>query len=230
MGFWKMARNDKTKVCILGPKGTFSHHAWRQYNFNNSVAGEPLFVDSLHRVIHRVRNDADCIGIVPVRNNIIGDVMLDHGPAAISVAARLEEEKVHLNLIDSFDIELNLSVGGVGAVSEITGFVSMGVALRQCSRFICQTICRGETVAGCSIGGSCRRVVAVNSTVQGIEWLKNKKTNGLAVIADPETIHRSGLKVVREHVSDKVPAITTFGVIAAKAAPVSLPRFLAKAS
>lgn len=97
------------QLYYLGPKGTFSYLACRQYFSENEATFQPK--SNLFEVIKAVADDDTSIGIVPIENSIEGTINI--------VADALAQQDVFAHGEIRLDINFALYGNGSNTISDI---------------------------------------------------------------------------------------------------------------
>lgn len=97
------------QLYYLGPKGTFSYLACRQYFSENEATFQPK--SNLFEVIKAVADDDTSIGVVPIENSIEGTINI--------VADALAQQDVFAHGEIRLDINFALYGNGSNTISDI---------------------------------------------------------------------------------------------------------------
>ncbi|WRM87387.1 prephenate dehydratase domain-containing protein [Staphylococcus aureus] len=97
------------QLYYLGPKGTFSYLACRQYFSENEATFQPK--SNLFEVIKAVADDDTSIGVVPIENSIEGTINI--------VADALAQQDVFAHGEIRLDINFALYGNGTDSISDI---------------------------------------------------------------------------------------------------------------
>ena len=97
------------QLYYLGPKGTFSYLACRQYFSENEATFQPK--SNLFEVIKSVADDDTSIGVVPIENSIEGTINI--------VADALAQQDVFAHGEIRLDINFALYGNGSNTISDI---------------------------------------------------------------------------------------------------------------
>lgn len=116
------------QLYYLGPKGTFSYLACRQYFSENEATFQPK--SNLFEVIKSVADDDTSIGVVPIENSIEGTINI--------VADALAQQDVFAHGEIRLDINFALYGNGSNTISDIKKVYSIAPAISQTTNYIHQ--------------------------------------------------------------------------------------------
>ncbi|MGN5882495.1 MULTISPECIES: prephenate dehydratase [Staphylococcus] len=168
----------------LGPRGTFSYLASKQYLSEDQIHYQPK--SNLYEVVQAVQNDSDSVGIVPIENSIEGTINI------------IADGLAHQNIYAIGEIHLNIHFGLYALpgtkTEEIQTVYSIAPAISQTNRFIQQH--------RFSIGYS-------ESTVQSLDYI-DAHTGAIAPMGINET---HTYETIEENIEDFPHNVTRFLVI-----------------
>ncbi|VDZ35876.1 ACT domain protein [Staphylococcus aureus] len=155
------------QLYYLGPKGTFSYLACRQYFSENEATFQPK--SNLFEVIKAVADDDTSIGVVPIENSIEGTINI--------VADALAQQDVFAHGEIRLDINFALYGNGTDSISDIKKVYSIAPAISQTTNYIHQHQFAYDYV---------------DSTIQSL----TKIENGVAAIAPLGSVEAYGLHLL----------------------------------
>lgn len=172
------------QLYYLGPKGTFSYLACRQYFSENEATFQPK--SNLFEVIKAVADDDASIGVVPIENSIEGTINI--------VADALAQQDVFAHGEIRLDINFALYGNGSNTISDIKKVYSIAPAISQTTNYIHQHQFDYDYV---------------DSTIQSL----TKIENGVAAIAPLGSGEAYGFTPIDTHIEDYPHNVTRFLVI-----------------
>lgn len=172
------------QLYYLGPKGTFSYLACRQYFSENEATFQPK--SNFFEVIKAVADDDTSIGVVPIENSIEGTINI--------VADALAQQDVFAHGEIRLDINFALYGNGTDSISDIKKVYSIAPAISQTTNYIHQHQFDYDYV---------------DSTIQSL----TKIENGVAAIAPLGSDEAYGFTPIDTHIEDYPHNVTRFLVI-----------------
>lgn len=181
------------RLAYLGPPGTFSEEAARQYRGRKGTRGVRLVpVKSLQELLLGVDVGRYELGIVPVENSIEGPVVLTLDTLVHDVALQIVAEEVLL-------VRHHLLARPGVDLGEIEQVLSHPQALGQCRRTLSRQLPRAEFGAASSTAEAARRVAATEAP-----W---------AAIGTSLAAELYGLHILLEGIEDEAGNSTRFLVV-----------------
>lgn len=177
------------RIAVLGPKGTFSEQAVKEYLDSRGGKGKIVFCGSLPEVFDFVQKKKADLGIAPLENLLDGSLG--------EVLDLLYHSNVYINA------ELILAVhhciaSTSGSIKGIKSVISIQKALAQCLGYI-----RKHNL----------ETIGSTSTAEAMRIVSKKKQNDLAAIGSESAAKEYGLKVIERNIEDKNHNVTRFIVI-----------------
>lgn len=172
---------------FLGPKGTFSFEAARQYAQNQELIEYKTIKD----IILAVENGEIEEGIVPIENSLQGGV-------TETIDSLVESKKITIKKEVVLEIKQNLIANNNYKMSEIKEIYSHPQALAQCRNYI------ENNLHNASIN-------QVSSTALAAKEIKNK--DYCACIANKSCVEQYGLYLLEENIQDNNFNKTKFWVL-----------------
>lgn len=172
------------QLYYLGPKGTFSYLACRQYMSEAEATYLPK--SNLFEVVKAVSENDQGVGIVPIENSIEGTINL--------VADSLAEQHVFAHGEIRLDINFALYANGTDTISDIKKVYSIAPAISQTSNYIHKQQFDYDYV---------------DSTIQSLD----KITHGVGAIAPLGSGEAYGYHPLDTHIEDYPHNATRFLVI-----------------
>ena len=176
------------KIAVLGPEGTFSDNAAREYLKSEGIIMERMYFPTIDEAFHSVGRECDC-GIIPMENTLDGYVQ--------RTIDLLSEENVHIAKEILIPVQFSLLADCAG-VNEIKRLFVQFKAAGQCRRF-------ADGLKGVS-------VVATESNMESYYRFKNGIRGDAAIV--PTHIAKddvAGLKI--DNITDSESNFTRFIVI-----------------
>lgn len=175
------------KIATLGPKGTFSEIAARQYNKNSEI----IFLPTIREIFESVeKNNAD-EGIVPIENLLDGSI----GETLDSLNKSL------LNINEEIIIPIHHVIASLGGIKELKIVMSHQKALAQCSEFIKKhNLIQKEFL----------------STAEAMKIVAENKEKTFGAIGAEIAAREYGLKILQKNIEDNHDNVTRFIVISRK--------------
>ena len=176
------------KIAVLGPEGTFSDSAAKEYLKSEGVVMESIYFSTIDEAFHSVGRECD-YGIIPIENTLDGYVQ--------RTIDLLSEENVHIVKEILIPVQFSLLADCV-SIDEIRQLFVQFKATGQCRRFV-------DSLKGVS-------VVATQSNMESYYRFKNGIRGDAAIV--PAHIAKgdvAGLKM--DNVTDSESNFTRFIVI-----------------
>lgn len=128
------------KIATLGPEGTFSHEAVREYDDKAAI----LFTDTIREIFELISKNKASFGFVPVENSISGTVnqTLD---CLNEFKIKIKAERI---------LPINHYLAGFGKISKIKFLYVHPQTYEQCEIFIRKNLSKAEIVQTLSNGKS----------------------------------------------------------------------------
>jgi prephenate dehydratase/prephenate dehydrogenase len=179
--------NDKS-VALLGPEGTYSHEALKNWNKSK----QPYFCDTISDAIKMLEKGKVKNAILPFENSIHGTV--------IETLDKLSD--AGLKIYDEFSIPINHCVAtlNVSKKENITTIFSHPQALGQCKKYI------EDNFPGA-------KVLSMSSTSSGFKKIKDEQLENAAAIGSPFAAKLFDLNILEENISDVENNRTLFVVV-----------------
>ncbi len=175
------------KIGYLGPSGTFSHEACKQYNKNNTI----IQYRTISETIIALSNNEIQEAIVPIENSLQGGVT-----ETIDTLIKYENIFVKQELI--LQITHNLLANKNYKLSDLKEIYSHPQAIAQCHNFIEKNL---KHVA----------INQISSTALAAKEIKNK--DFCACIANEICISEYGLTLLEKNIQDNNSNYTKFWVL-----------------
>lgn len=172
------------KLYYLGPKGTFSYLAAKQYKSEPEMDFEAK--SNLYEVVQAVSNDDNSIAVVPIENSIEGTINI--------VADALTQQNIFAQGELHLDIQFALYGSQGATVNDISKVYSIAPAISQTSQYIQK---QGFTYD------------YVDSTIKSLE----KITNHVGAIAPLGSGEAYGYSPIEENIQDFPHNVTRFLVV-----------------
>lgn len=177
------------KVGYLGPKGTFSYEACKQYSKkDNEIIEYKTILDT----ILALKNDEVDEAIVPIENSLQGCV-------TDSIDTLIENESIKVKGEILLEIKQNLMSNSYCNFNEIKEVYSHPQALAQCKKFL------EKNLSEC-------KITAVESTAMAAKVVSEKKEQ-IACIGSISCLEEYGLKLLAEGIQDNVYNKTKFWIL-----------------
>ena len=181
----------KNAICCLGPTGTFSEIAARDWIREEGMRANIILCGDISEVVSNVRKQRVRHGIVPINNTYEGDVhqaideIIDE--QNIFIIGEIYRPIIH-NLIGTKEIEF----------SEIRTVISHPQALRQCQSWLKRSLPKAK-------------MEVVESTAGAVEKLSESKPWEVAI--GSEMAAQGGKVILAKSIQDVPQNITRFLVI-----------------
>ncbi|WP_458383446.1 prephenate dehydratase [Staphylococcus caledonicus] len=174
------------KLYYLGPKGTFSYLAAKQYSLEKEFAYSHCPKQNLYDVVKSVADNDDAIGIVPLENSIEGTINI--------VADSLIQQEIYAHGEIHMNIDFGLYANEGNQIEDITKVYSIAPAISQTIQYIHQHQFEYDYV---------------DSTIQGLEKISSTE----AAIAPLGSGELYGFAPIDSHIQDYSLNVTRFLVI-----------------
>ena len=168
----------------LGPKGTFSYLAAKQFESHEHYDFIPL--SNLHEVIQSVSKDKQAVGIVPIENSIEGTINI--------VADSLAHHDVYAHGEIQLDIDFSLYGHHSNTLEDIHKVYSIAPAISQTINYIHSQQFDYDYV---------------DSTIQSLNMIKD----GIGAIAPLGSGETYGYHTLDQHIQDYPHNVTRFLVV-----------------
>ena len=168
----------------LGPKGTFSYLAAKQFESHEQYDFIPL--SNLHEVIQSVSKDKQAVGIVPIENSIEGTINI--------VADSLAHHDVYAHGEIQLDIDFSLYGHHSNSLDDIHKVYSIAPAISQTINYIHRQQFDYDYV---------------DSTIQSLNMIKD----GIGAIAPLGSGETYGYHTLDQHIQDYPHNVTRFLVV-----------------
>ena len=193
MSACKVVQGKKTRVCFLGPEGTFTEIAAHKFF---PKAGT-LFIPAKHKkdVFAKVEGNYAEFGIIPIENSLEGsvreslDLLIDHN---LKIYGEVEIRIVH-NLITHSGVKL----------SDITTVTSHPQALAQCNTWLLSNLPNAD-------------LKETSSTSKAIKEVADSKVTSLAGIGTELAAELYDLEIKARGIEDNTANYTRFYIISKK--------------
>ena len=174
------------KIATLGPEGTFSHEAVREYDDKATI----VFTDTIREIFELISKTKASLGFVPVENSISGTVnqTLDY----------LNEFRVKIKAEIVLPITHHLA--GFGKISQIKFLYVQPQTYEQCEIFIRKNLPKAEIIQTLSNGKSA-------------EIVAKSRDKKIASIVPKIAVKIYKLKVLKK-IQDSKINVTRFFIIA----------------
>lgn len=192
----QMKQTMKTSpLYYLGPPGTYSHQAALNYSSKHPLIPLP----TLKSVIDSVKKHPNTLGIIPIKNSIIGPIKETTAYLNSLDTKDSDKERLQLKTIDQITIPINmdLATSEKTKYSDITLVYTKQQALDQCKNWLDKNLPQAKRIA-------------VNSTTDGISKLIKP---GSAVICSPYACTLNQLTTVAPNIQNHQQNSTTFAII-----------------
>jgi len=172
------------KIAYLG-KLTFTHELYEKCLKNgNDVL---ISCKTLAGIADAVRNNKAELGILPLKNGIIGKIN--------------SYDLNNLKIIKKIKLPIKMSLGGIGNKNKIRYIISKKEVFHQCSDYIKKKKLQ---------------IIEEKSTVSGINKILRYNLKDTAVICSEKAMKYHKLKIYQEDISNIKPNYTIFGLICPK--------------
>lgn len=178
------------KVGYLGPKGTFSHEACKNYCMENQ---EQIEYRTITETILALENNEIDEAIVPIENSLQGCVT-----EAIDTLIQNEDIKVKGEIV--LDIKQNLMSNHYYALNEIEKVYSHPQALAQCKNYLEQYLQNAK-------------IISVESTSFAAKTV-SESNEKYACIGNKACLEVYNLKLIKENIQDNEFNKTKFWILA----------------
>lgn len=178
------------KVSYLGPRGTYSEKAAKQY-FGQDA--ELVARRSIPDIFQDVKSGRSQLGIVPIENSIEGSVNQTMDLLA-------SEDQIHIIGEEILSIEHALMAKADTTVSDLQKVLSHGQPLAQCRNYLERELPNAEIIETLSTADAAIRVINTSE-----HW---------AVIGSPEAAELYGLTILNRQIANCTCNKTRFIVIA----------------
>lgn len=177
------------RVAYLGPKGTFSYEACRQYVKNNEKIVE---YKTILDTILALKNDEVDEAIVPIENSLQGCV-------TDSIDTLIENEDIIVKGEVLLEIKQNLMSNENYSLDELKEVFSHPQALAQCKKYLENNL-------------SHAKITAVESTAFAAKLVSEKK-EACACIGNISCLEEYDLRLLSEGIQDNVYNKTKFWIL-----------------
>ncbi len=128
------------KIATLGPEGTFSHEAVREYDDKATI----LFTDTIREIFELISKNKASLGFVPVENSISGTVnqTLDY---LNDFRVKIKAERI---------LPISHYLAGFGKANQIKALYVHSQTYEQCEIFIRKNLPKAEIIQTLSNGKS----------------------------------------------------------------------------
>ncbi|MBD3350871.1 MAG: prephenate dehydratase [Candidatus Lokiarchaeota archaeon] len=190
MSACKVVQGKKSRVCFLGPEGTFTEIAAKK--FFPKAGSIFVAVPNKKAVFNKVEGNYADFGIVPIENSLEGsvretlDLLIEYN---LKIYGEVEIRIVH-NLIAKKDAKL----------SDIKTIVSHPQALAQCNRWLLSNLPNAE-------------LINTSSTARAVEMVAENKKKDMAAIGTKEAAKIHKLECIASGIEDNTQNYTRFFVI-----------------
>lgn len=203
----------KIRVAYLGPKGTFSHQAVKEYSKLTGLSCRLFYCNTIEFITETLRSGRADLGIVPVTNTLLGKI-----EDSIGIFKGTKK-------IDEVTIPVPMCVGGTGESWLLENIVYHGDclvcskdrALEQCTEFLYKFFKMGEpmedkkrSIEDLLLQGKVR---FFNSTSEATKFVKEHNNIHLLAIGAELGFNIYDLKIYAKNIGDDPKAKTTFAVI-----------------
>jgi len=185
-------------IASLGPPGTFSDMAVRQYGQARGLPFTPLYYRTIQEVFEAVRKNLAGLGMVPVENMIDGTIVV--------TLDRLFDTGLRVVAELLVPIHHALSAASGTRIDSIRRVLSIGPVL-------------GQTRAWLRANVPDAKLVETNSSAEAIDQVARLRIEGDAAIGLASTAEAAGLTVLARDIEDEKSNVTRFFVISTQDAP-----------
>ncbi|MHA1340009.1 MAG: prephenate dehydratase [Promethearchaeota archaeon] len=188
-----LVQGKKTRICYLGPEGTFTEIATKK--FFPKAGSIFLPVQTKQEVFSKIEGDYADFGIVPIENSLEGsvretlDLLIDYN---LKIYGEIEIRIVH-NLIGLKEAKLK----------DIKYILSHPQALAQCNQWILNNLPKAELINTSSTANAVKKIYEMNS-------------KEYAAIGTREAAKIYGLEILAAGIEDNTQNYTRFLVISKK--------------
>ena len=179
------------RLAYLGPAGTFTEQAAREYIAEKQV--ELIPYNDISSLIQAVAEEKEKYGIVPIENSIEGSVNI-----TLDLLAHKVELKIRAEVV--IPIEHNLIGHAETELSEIKKVLSHPQALAQCRDNLNSLLADFESVS-------------VSSTAEAVQRIQDKDSSW-AAIGSTLVSKLNGLSILEQRIQDNLANWTRFVVLA----------------
>lgn len=187
-----LKKEVEMKVGYLGPKGTFSYEACREYCKNNE---EIIEYKTILDTILALENEEVDEAIVPIENSLQGCV-------TDSIDTLIENEDIRVKGEILLEIKQNLMSNKNYNLDEIKEVYSHPQALSQCKKFLESNMPNAK-------------IIAVESTALAARNVSNSEEN-IACIGNIACLEEYNLTLVKREIQDNIYNKTKFWVLSKK--------------
>jgi prephenate dehydratase len=191
---------EARRIAVLGPPGTFSDVAVRQYAQALGISVAPAYFRTIADVFDAVRNCEAPLGLIPVENMIEGSVTVS--------LDRLFETGLKVSAELLVPIHHSVSVLPGTQPSAIQRVLSMPMALAQVRGWL-------------SAHAPQAKLVETPSTAEAIAQVARQRYEGDAAVGLASTAEAAGLEVLARDIEDEKGNVTRFFVVGQDDAPPS---------
>lgn len=179
-------------LAYLGPAGTFSHTAAKQYIQKKGIKTDIREYPSIYSAIKSVDTGESDLVIAPIENSIEGSINVTLDALAFDM---------NLFIIDEFvlKVEQNILVKKGTRAEDIKKIISHAQAIGQCSKII------EREFSGCKIESVNSTSYAAKAAAEG--------DGSIAAIGSAESADMYGLEILREKCGDNNNNRTRFVII-----------------
>tara|TARA_Y100000310_G_scaffold307962_1_gene350594 strand:- start:163 stop:972 length:810 start_codon:yes stop_codon:yes gene_type:complete len=174
------------KIATLGPEGTFSHEAAKQFGGNGNI----LFQKTIWDVFDSVASGAVEVGIVPVENSVSGSIGM--------TLDGLMEFKV--SILGELLLPVRHHLAGRGSLKSIKTIYVQPQTYEQCEKYIRKHLSKAS-------------VVMTLSNAEAAHSLSKRNGKTRAAIVPELSLDLYGLSVISENIQDNPNNTTRFIVI-----------------
>mgnify|MGYP006297660569 CR=1 FL=1 len=180
------------KILTLGPKGSFSEIASKNFLRNFNEEGQISFCSSISEVFENVfKNlEKELFGVIPVENMIDGSV---------GESLDLLYKYSSIEVISEVIIPINLCLASKSSLKDVSKVISHPKAIGQCREYVLKKGFRTESE------------LSTSSAMKRVS--ENNSNEGLAAIGTREAAEYYGLNVLDENIEDNKNNVTRFFVI-----------------
>lgn len=178
------------RIATLGPKGTYSEKAVRQYDGKAEI----VFCSTISEAIEAVKEEKADLAIVPTENSLLGSVDL-----TLDLLRNVKENNMYIAGEEIVRIKLCLLIKG--DIKDVAMIYSKKEAFPQCRIYIKDNFPNVKIYEADSTAEAARYALLANST---------------AAIASCEAAQEYGLKIYAENIQDKKNNYTSFIIIGKK--------------
>ena len=164
------------KIGFLGPKGTFSHEAMREYVKKSDCEYNACDFTSISDILIAVQNEEIDEAIVPIENSLEGAVNVTLDMLAFDVDLKIKAEEV-------IAVKQNLLVKKGTKLENIKYILSHPQPIGQCIKYINGNFPGAKTKFVYSTAGAAQEVAEGNGDMAAIGTIAAAEVYGLDVMA-----------------------------------------------